>query len=33
LLIGGILLFLAALAGFLWWQQRQTEQAASVARR
>jgi len=27
LLIGGILLFLAALAGFLWWQQRQTEQA------
>ena len=27
LLIAGILLFLAALAGFLWWQQRQTEQA------
>jgi hypothetical protein len=27
LLIGGILLFLAALAGFLWWQQRQAEQA------
>jgi hypothetical protein len=27
LLIGGILLFLAALAGFLYWQQRQAEQA------
>jgi hypothetical protein len=29
LLIGGILLFLAALAGFLWWQQRQAEEAGT----
>jgi len=29
LLIGGILLFLAALAGFLWWQQRQAEAAGA----
>ncbi len=27
LLIGGALLFLAALAGYLWWQQRQAAQA------
>jgi hypothetical protein len=29
LIIGGVLLFLIALGGFLWWQQRQQEQAGA----